>query len=222
MCGFIKKNKTKLFIGVVALAVLAAAFYFGGNAPGSRGWGTAKTTAAEVKTDDGVDQYGTGPIPEGKPQPVEPENAIHTGRSGLCTISITCESILREEHINWFDKEKSELLPEDGVILPATEVAFSEGESVFDVLLRTCTDNKIHLEYVNTPLYNSAYLEGIGNIYQFDCGSASGWMYSVNDWFPIYGCSRYAVQDGDVIEIVYSCELGEDVGGGLSVRGGTT
>ena len=37
-------------------------------------------------------------------------------------------------------------------------------------------------------------------------------MYKVNGWFPNYGCSRYSVQDGDVIEWVYTCDLGRDVG----------
>lgn len=35
-----------------------------------------------------------------------------------------------------------------------------------------------------TPAYNSAYIEGIGNLYEFDCGNLSGWMYSVNGVWP--------------------------------------
>ena len=40
----------------------------------------------------------------------------------------------------------------------------------------------------------------------------SGWMYSVNSWFPNYGCSQYEVSDGDMIEWRYTCDLGRDVG----------
>ena len=61
-------------------------------------------------------------------------------------------------------------------------------------------------------MYNSHYIEGINNLYEFDCGELSGWMYSVNGWYPNYGCSRYQVQDGDVIEWHYTCDLGEDLG----------
>ena len=43
------------------------------------------------------------------------------------------------------------------------------------------------------------YIEGINNLYEFDCGEQSGWMYSVNGWFPNYGCSRYQLKDGDVV-----------------------
>ena len=34
---------------------------------------------------------------------------------------------------------------------------------------------------------------------------------------PNYGCSRYTVQPGDVICWVYTCDLGQDVGGGAAV-----
>ena len=45
-----------------------------------------------------------------------------------------------------------------------------------------------------TPMYNSAYVEGINNLYEFDVSQGSGWMYRVNGWFPNYGCSRHALQ----------------------------
>ena len=113
------------------------------------------------------------------------------------------------------DKEKVELIPADGWILQPTTVTFYAGESVFDVLLRLCREQKIHMEYMDTPMYNSAYIEGIANLYEFDVGALSGWMYSVNDWYPNYGCSRYALQDGDTVCWVYTCDLGADVGGHL-------
>ena len=96
------------------------------------------------------------------------------------------------------------------------KVEFSEGESVFDVLQHTCRERGIHMESSWTPIYNSAYVEGIANLYEFDVGSQSGWMYKVNGWFPNYGCSRYQLQNGDVIEWVYTCDLGDDVGGGYA------
>ena len=91
-------------------------------------------------------------------------------------------------------------------------ISFYKGESVFDLLKRVCRDNDIHLEYSNTPVYNSAYIEGINNLYEFDCGNLSGWVYGVNGWFPNYGCSRYQLAQGDVVEWRYTCDLGRDVG----------
>ena len=107
---------------------------------------------------------------------------------------------------------KKEWVPDDGVILSATTVTFTEGESVFDVLQRVCCDNGIQMEASRSPKYNSAYVEGIANLYEFDVGEGSGWMYKVNGWFPNYGCSRYQLKDGDTVCWVYTCDLGADVG----------
>lgn len=166
---------------------------------------------------DGQDQYLTDPVPEGKPQPVEPQDVTVGDAVYSCTFSISCATIL--DNIKDLDPEKVELVPEDGWLMEPEAVTFQEGESVFDVLLRVCREQTIHMEYENTPIYNSAYIEGIGNLYEFDCGELSGWMYSVNGWFPNYGCSRYQLRDGDVVEWVYTCDLGMDVGGGYAVGG---
>lgn len=48
---------------------------------------------------------------------------------------------------------------------------------------------------------------------------ADSWIYKVNDWFPNYGCSRYALADVDVICWVYTCDLGDDVGGSNAIGG---
>lgn len=157
----------------------------------------------------GKDAYGTNPVPEGKPVPVEPQDAAVTNTEHTCTISISCSTILN--HMDWLDPEKTELVPQDGWILKPQKVAFHEGESVFDVLKRVCREQKIHMEFSETPAYNSAYIEGINNLYEFDCGELSGWKYKVNDWYPNYGSSRYELKDGDVICWVYTCELGADL-----------
>lgn len=160
-----------------------------------------------------IDKYKTTPVPEGKPEPVEPqEQEIDEDTTLKCTFSISCETILN--NLDTLDKNKLELVPEDAWILKPTVVEFNVGESVFDVLVRICKENKIHMEYSWTPIYNSAYIEGIGNLYEFDCGSLSGWMYRVNKWFPNYGCSRYELKNGDTVEWKYTCDLGYDVGGG--------
>lgn len=181
--------------------------------------GQTQTEQSEDTGDKG--QYMTDPIPEGKPAPVEPQDtAVDTTVTHTCIFSISCDTIL--DNMDKCVENKKFLVPADGVIFPATEVEFSEGESVFDVLQRLCRENKIHMESSWTPLYNSAYVEGINNLYEFDVGSLSGWMYSVNGWFPNYGCSRYALQNGDVVNWVYTCDLGYDVGGGYSTGADAT
>ena len=172
-------------------------------------------TQTEQPEDTGdKDQYMTDPVPEGKPAPVEPQDSdVDTNKKYTCTISISCETILG--NMDKCAESKKALVPEDGIILPATEVTFSDGESVYDVLQRVCKANKIHMESSFTPVYNSAYIEGIHNLYEFDVGKLSGWMYAVNGWFPNYGCSRYQLNNGDVVEWCYACDLGEDLGSGM-------
>jgi len=75
-------------------------------------------------------------------------------------------------------------------------VTFYEGESVYNVLKRTCKQQGIHMKFKDAPIYNSACIEGIGNLYEFDYGELSGWMYRVNGWFPNYGCLRYQLKEG--------------------------
>ncbi len=157
-----------------------------------------------------LDMYDTEPVPEGKPEPVEPEDAvINKDDVHTCTLTIDCKTIF--DNMDDFDEKKIEILPKDGIILEKTEVTYSSGESVFDILLRETKNRHIHMEYSFTPLYNSSYIEGIANLYEYDCGELSGWMYLVNGWSPNYGLSRYQVSDGDNIEIRYTCDLGADL-----------
>lgn len=162
------------------------------------------------------DKYSTDPIPEGKPMPVEPEDQeVDDEKTYTCTFSIECATILN--NLDELDPDKLEMVPSNGVILKKKKVKFSQGESVFDVLQRICQDEGIHMEASWTPIYNSAYIEGINNLYEFDCGSESGWMYRVNGWYPNYGSSRYQLQDGDAVEWRFTCNLGKDIGGGYAV-----
>lgn len=170
-----------------------------------------------IDTGTGKDKYLTDPVPEGKPAPVEPEDVEIGDEEWTCTLSVSCATIL--DNMNLCDPEKRELVPEDGWILKPMTVTFAENESVFNVLQRTLKEQGIHMEFEYTPAYHTAYIEGINNLYEFDVGEHSGWMYSVNGWFPIYGCSRYRLQDGDVVEWKYTCDLGNDIGGGEAVGG---
>ena len=111
------------------------------------------------------------------------------------------------------DDAKRALVPQSGVLLATRTVSFQEGETVFDVLKRTCRQNGIQMEFTMTPVYGSAYIEGIGNLYEFDGGPLSGWMYSVNGTYPNVGCSSCALHNGDVIVWRYTCDLGGDIGG---------
>lgn len=105
-------------------------------------------------------------------------------------------------------------VPNDGLILKRTEYVLRPNDTVFDILQRTVRYHQIHMEYqgANENIYNSVYVQGINHLYEFSVGPLSGWMYAVNGEFPDYGLSKYVLEDGDEIEILYTCDLGRDVG----------
>lgn len=147
-------------------------------------------------------------------EPAEQPGGQESAGTPMCTISISCAAIL--PHVGDLAAATAELVPSDGWLLPPVETALEEGESVFDLLKRVCRDNKLHMEFSTSPVYGTAYIEGLCNLYEFDCGDGSGWMYSVNGEFPNYGCSQYTLKDGDVVAWVYTCDFGADVGGGYA------
>ena len=169
------------------------------------------------KTDKTDKTDPTTAKPEKKPTS-EPDNKKKKDEEKpaalTCTIQIRCDTIL--DNMDNLEAGKDAYVPSSGTILSSTTVSFTEGETVFDVLKRVCDQYGIQLEYSYTPAYESYYIEGINYLYEFDCGSESGWMYKVNGWFPNYGCSEYTLEQGDSIVWCYTCNgLGADVGGGV-------
>ena len=130
------------------------------------------------------------------------------------TISIRCDT-LSSDMSKLTNPSIAGYIPTNGVILTTTTFKGTTDSTVFDALNTVCRNNGIQLESTYTPLYESYYVEGINYLYEFDGGAGSGWMYKVNGWFPNYGCSSYYLSDGDVIEWVYTCDYGADVGGEL-------
>lgn len=144
------------------------------------------------------------PVAEPETPPAEPERHV-------CTIEISCWTVA--EDLSKLENEAViPYIPADGWILPRTEMEFTPGETVADILDRATWENDIQIEHRPEAAYGGMYVLGIGFLYAMDAGSESGWMYHVNGQFPNYGCSRYEVQDGDAIVWVYTCDLGRDVG----------
>lgn len=155
---------------------------------------TTTPTVAPTKT----------PSPTPSPTPTVGAKPENEGKV-KCIISISCKTIL--SNMEDLTRGKEMLVPKDGIILKETTLYLEEGESVYDALRKVCKEAKIPVDASYTPGYGSVYVMGINNLYEFDCGSLSGWMYSVNGVYPNYGSSSYIVKDGDVIEWNYTCNM---------------
>jgi len=151
------------------------------------------------------------PPPEPTPAPTEEPQ---TPDDGTFTVTLTVRADTLLQHMHLLDSNKHELVPESGVIFSQT-VTVSEGESAFDVLQREMRNAGIHMASRFTPIHNSAYVEAIHNLFEFDAGPLSGWMYRVNGVFPGFGASQYILSPGDVIEWLFTVDLGRDIGGGF-------
>lgn len=97
-----------------------------------------------------------------------------------------------------------------GMILETREVEIKDDDKVLDVLIRITRQEEIQMEYRGSGA--GAYVEGIDNLYEFDRGSESGWMYKVNDIFPDRSAGAWPVEPGDQLVWVYTKDLGKDVG----------
>lgn len=126
-----------------------------------------------------------------------------------CTISIDCISIL--DNLDKLKETKTAFVPKDGVILQESKIERKAGDTVYHILERACKKYKIHFESAYTPMYKSYYVEGIHQLYEFDCGNTSGWLYYVNGEKLNYASSKCKVQNGDMIEWKYSCNIGKDI-----------
>ncbi len=142
--------------------------------------------------------------------PALEEEPVPIPERHICTIEIRCDTVADTSKLE--NPAVAPYVPADGVILETTEIEFTPGESVFDILLRATKEKNIHLEFRGDGAYGGKYIEGINYLYEMDAGPVSGWMYKVSGKFPNYGCANYKVNDRDAIVWMYTCDLGLDVG----------
>lgn len=144
----------------------------------------AETTAAPTR------------IPSAAPSTPKPQG-------NTVDFEIQCKAILNKQSL--WKEGIEEIIPKSGVFFSG-QCTFSEGETAYDVLKRICKEQGIALDSVYTPLYGTYYVKGIGNLYEFDCGSESGWLYSVNGVTLGIGSSGYKVKNQDKIVFYYDYE----------------
>lgn len=124
------------------------------------------------------------------------ENAV-----GTVTMTIRCDTIA--------GISESKYVPKDAVILDVTEFDIEQGETVYDILTEAAQTYGIHTE--NSGGADFVYISGINYIYELEYGDLSGWMYYVNGKSPSVSCDEYVLSDGDRIEWLYTCNIGNDL-----------
>lgn len=116
---------------------------------------------------------------------------------GEVTLLIRCDTVVG----------KRDDVPENGELL-SLSLSIGNGDTVRDVLIRAARENGIKIDADGGKNY---YVRAIENISEFDFGDLSGWMYRVNGEFPSVGCSEYVLRDNDIIEWLYTTDMGEDL-----------
>ena len=129
------------------------------------------------------------------------EAAVKDSSFGTVTIEIRCDTIV--------GKSDADYIPKDGVILAETEYQIEEGDTVYDILTEAARQHRIQMETAGR--WNMVYIAGINYLYELDFGDLSGWIYHVNGFSPAVGCGAYVLSDGDRIEWLYSCDIGNDL-----------
>ncbi|HEZ7987244.1 MAG TPA: DUF4430 domain-containing protein [Ruminococcus sp.] len=115
---------------------------------------------------------------------------------GSVTVTIRCDAVAG----------KKDYIPDDGIILSASEFEIEAGDTVMDILREAAQTYRIQLDSDG-----KGYISGIASIYEFDFGDLSGWLYYVNGEGASVGCGEYELSDGDVVEWIYTCEMGKDI-----------
>lgn len=100
------------------------------------------------------------------------------------------------------------------VPLPPTEMEINDGDTVLKALINITKKHKIQMDYRGGQ-GSTAYIEGIANVYEFDRGQGSGWMYRVNGIFPDRGAGVVPLMAGDRVEWLYTTNLGVDLNADL-------
>ena len=90
-----------------------------------------------------------------------------------------------------------------------------------DSTMMSCVVAALESEGYEQKGAENNYISSIAGLGAFDGGGMSGWMGTLNDWFTNYGFGDFKVSEktlaaGDIINIMYTCDYGEDLGGSWS------
>lgn len=114
--------------------------------------------------------------------------------TSYCTYTISCSNILNHDDVLTTNYQ----IPSNGLIYSKT-MEIEEGDTVLSLLKKTGVTVEV----------SGGYVRGIDNLYEFDCGDYSGWMYAVNGVRPNTGAGNYSLENGDSVEWIYVVDKSE-------------
>ena len=139
------------------------------------------------------------------PTPTTSATAATATKKETISVSLTISLQALKDNPKALPEHQQKLLvPASGYLANGYHVEVKEGTTVLEVLKDYLNKNNIHYDIQDHQF--GAYIAGINNIYQFDAGKNSGWMYKVNGVLPNYGVGSYNLKNGDSIELFYTVD----------------
>ncbi|HHU21346.1 MAG TPA: DUF4430 domain-containing protein [Acholeplasma sp.] len=101
------------------------------------------------------------------------------------------------------------IIPDDGIFLKEKTLVLRNKDTVMSILKRASRYYRFNLE--GEGLNGSYYIEGIYDLYEFDCGPLSGWLFYVNGERSGQSSDKVYLENGDKVVLKYSCDMGNDL-----------
>ncbi len=127
--------------------------------------------------------------------------------------------------VDWDEAKEQVRVIVENTTFPKSEEAPWEGTLVdtwvdlnADSTMMTCVGAALKEKGYTAKGLENNYIKEINDLAEFDGGSGSGWMGTLNDWFTNQGFGAYTVAAGtlganDEIRIMYTRNYGADLGG---------
>ena len=114
------------------------------------------------------------------------------------TVSVDCKTAVEAGH------KEALALTKSGTLAYKT-LTLAKGSSAFDALKASGLSVSSHEGAMGVYVY------AISSLKEKDCGSKSGWLYSVNGRYIGDSCDSTTLKNGDILRWRYTCNGGKDV-----------
>lgn len=132
-----------------------------------------------------------------------------TEDSEVVYLQIECKVLLDDQENIKQSLLDEGIIPSDGIFLKEKTLVLRNKDTVFSILKRASRYYQFQLEYEG--LQGSYYIEGIYNLYEFDCGSLSGWLFYINGERSGQSSDKVYLKNGDKVVLKYSRDMGNDL-----------